>query len=426
MSSRRARVAVVHDGYIPAYRLRLYELLGERTGVEYVVFHGAMPRNLNSAAADGPFSFPTRFVRNREVGVGRKTVVYQHLVREIAGGGYDAVVLGLWLRFASSIVLLAALRARRVPVVFWGQGLEKPEDGSAALQLLLTVNARIKARLARVGAGYLVYTEGGRSRLVAAGLDPDRVFVVRNTLDMAAQTKLREEVAGADPTDLRRRLGLAPDSSVLLFVGSVYPEKRLDELVAAVGKVVERPGRVRPVELVVIGDGPGLKSLREQTSDTPWVHLRGLVTDQREVARHLRVCDAVVCPGGVGLVVNHAFAHGRPVITRESTLHGPEVEYLRDGVNGLIVSGSLDDYADALARLVEDPEERDRLAAGALADGSGLSIEAMADAFDHGVRTSAGLPAENDRGGPQPPGQVNGSPVRTDSASSMVTRVDST
>jgi glycosyltransferase involved in cell wall biosynthesis len=120
------------------------------------------------------------------------------------------------------------------------------------------------------------------------------------------------------------------------------------------------------------------------------VHFRGEVADQVEVARHMRVATAVVIPGAVGLAANHAFAQGVPLITKKGPFHGPEVEYLEPGVNGLIVDGDAAALAGALAELCDSPGVRRRLAEGALRSRERLGIDRTATAFDEAVRTVLG------------------------------------
>jgi len=93
----------------------------------------------------------------------------------------------------------------------------------------------------------------------------------------------------------------------------------------------------------------------------------------------------VVIPGAVGLAINHAFAHGLPLVTRTGALHGPEIEYLEDGVNGRLVEGDLDAFARGIAEVVGAPDRRAELASGALRSGGALGLDAMVDAFDQAV-----------------------------------------
>jgi glycosyltransferase involved in cell wall biosynthesis len=219
--------------------------------------------------------------------------------------------------------------------------------------------------------------------LIDAGLAADRVFVLGNTIDVEAEAALREQVAEREDVALRSELGLKRESAVLLFVGRIYAEKRVEELIAASERLRQRVGR--PVEVVVIGDGPGAAAVAEAAAGVAGIHLRGEIRDPLRVAEYMRIATALVIPGKVGLAVNHAFAHGLPVVTMEGDWHAPEVEYLIDGVNGRIVPATSEAFDDALARLVEEPEWQAELSAGALRTARGLGVEAMAERFDAGV-----------------------------------------
>ena len=123
-------------------------------------------------------------------------------------------------------------------------------------------------------------------------------------------------------------------------------------------------------------------------SGVPGVHMTGESYDHEMIAAYMKLASALVIPGFVGLAVNHAFAHGLPVITRTNELHSPEIEYLVPGENGLIVDGDLDAFLLAIEDFVNNPALRQRLSAGALASREGLRIEHMAEQFDLAVRTT--------------------------------------
>ena len=383
MSRHRPRVAVVHHGFVPTYRVAFYERLATASDVEYVVFHGQAPRGTGHLAAQGPFGFSDVRVRNREIQVAGRTLIVQPIVRAIAAGDFDGVVVGAEFKFPASFATALASRARGRAFVLWGHGYDKGEDTGASR--LRAAGAAIKARYARRADGYLVYTAGGGDRLVAAGIDPERITVVRNTLDVEGQRELHEQLVGADEAELRSRLGLRPDSVVLLYLGRVYREKRLGELVTVARELAARPG-LPPVEVAVLGDGPELEAVRDAARDVPGIHLLGSVYEAEEVARWLRVSAAVTIPGKVGLAANHALAHGVPVLTRESDLHAPEVEYLEHEANALVVPGDLGAYVDAVADVVASPARREQLRTGALASREQLGLDHMVRAFDSGVK----------------------------------------
>jgi glycosyltransferase involved in cell wall biosynthesis len=384
-ATARPRIAILKDAFIPEYRVRLYEHLGQMREVEYVIFHGEAPGGTGHRAATGPFSFPEVRVRGHELRIGGKTLVYQSAVKRMTGPGFHGAVIGAELKLLANTLLFPLLKLRGRPVLLWGQGFEKQEDRGVAMRRLSRGVAPLKRAAARRADGYLTYTAGGRDHLVDAGVDPGRVSVLGNTLDLEAEIEAQRRVREESEEDLRKGLGLSDESIVLLFVGRVYREKRLSEFVSALRALQDRgPGAV-PVEGLVVGDGPDLARVVRDAKGLSRVRFLGEVRDREEVARCMRVASAVVIPGAVGLAVNHAFAHGVPVITREGRMHGPEFEYLEPGRNSIVAGGDFDDFVRSAATFVDSADCRRALAAGAMESRNGLSVEAMADSFHHAV-----------------------------------------
>lgn len=382
------KVAILHHGYIPHYRVRFYELLARQRRAEYVVFHGAPPSWIGTAAAEGPFDFPNRHVNNREFRIGPGTAVYQPVLREILAGGYDAVVLSAEAKFVANAVLALIGPLCGIAVLYWGFGYHPQRgfrDSDAPQRGLFAGVNGLKNWLTRRADGYLAYTRTGIEKLAGIGYPRDRAFVMHNTIDVSEQIALHEQVQGEDPQQIRRELGLRPDSTVFAYIGRLVQFKRVDLLIEAIRRVNrDRAGRP-PVEALIVGGGPLEAELKATAGGMPELHFLGTLPPDVRVARCLRVSAAVAITGAVGLLVNHAFAHGRAVITREHEAHGAEIEYLADDVNGLIVPGGLDEYAATLGRFADSPEWQARLSQGALEAREGLRIEAMVGRFDDAV-----------------------------------------
>lgn len=389
----RPRIAVLKDGFVPEYRAEFFTRLGKMPEVEYVIFHGQAPRGTGHRAAPGPFSFPeARFV-NRELRLGQRTLVYQPVIRDVAGPAFDGAVLGAELKMLSHVALFPLLKLRGKPVLLWGQGGEKGEDRGAVMATLGRAGARLKRAAADRADGYIAYTSEGRDCLADAGVDPAKVFVVRNTLDVEGEIELHARLS-AEPVDgLRGELGLRRDSVVLLFVGRVYREKKLSEFISALRSLRDRRLTRYPVEGVIIGDGPDLERVEREADGLDGVHFVGEIRDRERVARYLRAASAVVIPGKVGLAVNHAFAHGVPVLTRSGAMHAPEFEYLEDGRNSVVCDGDLDSFAEAIGEFVDSEEQRATLAKGALESRQSLTVASMADSFHRAVCQTIGLRA---------------------------------
>jgi len=385
------KVAILNHGYLPHYRVRFYELLAERGGFDYVVFHGAPPSWVGAQELTGPFAFSQRRITNHEFRVGPMSLIYQPVIWEILTGGYDAIVITAESKFVSNLLLALLCKLRGIAVLHWGFGYHPPRgsrESDVPNKPLLAVTTFIKKCFTRLADGFIAYTKSGAEQLIASGYPRDRTFFVQNTIDMTEQVRLYEAERETDPQDIRREFGLRPDSAVFVFIGRLVPIKRVDQLIETVRRINCNRLSKRFVEAVIIGSGMCEADCRAQAADVPGVHFLGALPPNDQVARCLKIGSAAVVAGMVGLVANHALAHGRPVITRASDMHSPEVEYIEHEHNGLVVPGDLDEFAATLGRLADSPQWQARLAQGALETRDGLRMDDMAARFDEATRAT--------------------------------------
>lgn len=92
-------------------------------------------------------------------------------------------------------------------------------------------------------------------------------------------------------------------------------------------------------------------------------------------------------PGAIGLGVLDAFGYGRPMISTNFPLHGPEFDYLKDGINGRVVSPweDVNAYANAVSGILNNADLLKTLSDGSAAAASQYSIEDMATRFATGI-----------------------------------------
>jgi glycosyltransferase involved in cell wall biosynthesis len=154
----------------------------------------------------------------------------------------------------------------------------------------------------------------------------------------------------------------------LLSVGAVMPRKGYDVLGAALAKIKHLPWR-----LVIVGDctrsAITAQLLRTQIAKlglADRIILRGVVTAD-ELASLYASSDLFVLPSrfeGYGMAFAEAIAHGVPVV---GTKAGAIAQTVPDNAGVLVPVGDADALANALQRLIEKPQERERFAAGARA-----------------------------------------------------------
>ncbi len=134
-----------------------------------------------------------------------------------------------------------------------------------------------------------VICEGLRQDLVARGVDPARIMVSPNGVDMSL-------FGAPTPYDaaLAAELGVA-GADVIGFIGSFYDYEGLDTLIAAMPALVAaRPG----LKLVLVGGGPCDAALRAQAAASPvagHIHFVGRVPHDA-VERYYSIIDVLVYP----------------------------------------------------------------------------------------------------------------------------------
>lgn len=378
------KVAIFHQGCVPVYRRGFYVRLSETSKNDYVVFHGKPPSNTSLQVAQPPFPFANVEVGTVELRLKKALLIWQRAVSRFAAGRFDGVVIGHEFKFLSSFAILALAKLRRRPVFWWGFGYRKAygswdDGGKPPLKDRIALWAA--DRLARWGDGYLAYTEKGRDHLLSIGVPADRIQVVRNTIDVEEQIALAEAVAGSDDADTRAEFGLRPNADVLLYVGRLVPRKEVDSLVRFAVANPEVDGR--PMDVLVIGDGEERAKLEALAGDAPNIRFAGAIdpSDMR-IARAMKLSRAVVIPGYLGLAINHAFAHGRPIVTRKHDFHSPEIEYLTEGEDSLLIPGDEADFHEGLKAFLAAPQEQARLAANATDRRETLRMDYMVRAYD--------------------------------------------
>jgi D-inositol-3-phosphate glycosyltransferase len=191
-----------------------------------------------------------------------------------------------------------------------------------------------------------------------------------------------------DRADVRRRLEVPADASVVMFAGRIQPLKAPDVLLRAVHVLLDREPELRSRLVVPVVGGPSGSGLDHPESLAQLAHHLGLddvvrfvpPVAQPTLADWYAAADVVAVPSyneSFGLVAVEAQASGTPVV---AAAVGGLTTVVDNGRSGLLVeSHRSEEWADALGLLVHDPELRARLAAGAVRQARHFSWEVTAE-----------------------------------------------
>jgi glycosyltransferase involved in cell wall biosynthesis len=167
---------------------------------------------------------------------------------------------------------------------------------------------------------------------------------------------------GVDPSLFAPVAHTAGDFFEVLCVGRLTPAKGQHLLIDAVERLAAKGRHVR---LRLVGSGPDELSLRRRADRSripDRIVFEGAVNQDR-IRTFYSAASAFALPSfaeGIPVVLMEAMAMGIPCV---STRIAGISELIRDGVDGLLaVASDVDELTDALARLMDAPELRRKLA----------------------------------------------------------------
>ncbi len=206
--------------------------------------------------------------------------------------------------------------------------------------------------------GTFLYGNYARQQAIAQGNNPDKLWVIHNSLDYDSHLDLRCRMK---PSDIYKE-HFHNDAPTLIFIGRLTPVKRLDMVIKAMGLL---KAKGLEYNLVIVGDGSeaeSLKSLAEAEGINAWFY--GSCYDDAETASLIYNADLCVSPGNVGLTAIHTMTFGTPVLTHDNFKNQmPEFEAIRDGETGAFFKeNSAESLADAIMQWFSSKScERDKV-----------------------------------------------------------------
>ena len=362
--------------YLAHYRVAFHEAVRKnlaRNGVIYRLAYGA-PHPSEAVKNE-----PGKLAWAEETPVicfGRSDslLCWQCVVREARQA--DLVIVGQENRLLVNYLLQSMRAVGGPPIAFFGHGrnFQSANPDSRA--------ERFKRFWVNKVDWWFAYTQGVADIVRATGFPTERITVFNNSTDTSSMVAELATISRAE-RDERRNALFEGSSNVGVYVGGLYPMKRIGFLITASERVREI---VSDFHLLVIGGGPDAPIAKAAARCHPWVHYAGQQIG-REKSALVSLAKVFLMPGAVGLAVLDSFAYGIPMVTTDYPFHGPEIEYLKHGVNGLKTARADDagEYADAVARVLTNEAEFENLQTGMKAALEKYSIEAMVAKFSAGV-----------------------------------------
>lgn len=146
------------------------------------------------------------------------------------------------------------------------------------------------------------------------------------------------------------------DRDIILFVGTLYQQKGLGELVECYAKAKEKVGTLPKMK--IIGKGPEKDLIQHKVNDLDLqddVELTGPIYEEDKLKDYFLRSIICVSPKQAGLTVLKSLGYGVPFVTRTDAITGGEKTNIRNGETGIIYDTE-EELVEIIAQTSTKPE----------------------------------------------------------------------
>lgn len=306
------------QGTIPEYRVPIFNELAKNVDLTVVYSYGQEPEN----AAFKYMYIPVRKMRYK---IHTKNIYL--LARK-----FDAVIC---MNDSSYLYFRLLHRLpRKYKIIFWGIGVsagynERYDENQTGVSR--------NCALIKKADAMLYYSSYPVEKYAKLGLPREKLFVANNTVYV-------ESV-------------VPKDKDILLFVGSLYKQKKIEVLLDAYLQAYRSNQNI--YDLVIVGDGSERESITNwirQNGLQEKIHLTGAIFDEKILAGYFARAIACISPDQAGLSVLKSMGYGVPYITHKDAITGGEIFNISHGENGIL----LNDFEELPAIILETKENPSR------------------------------------------------------------------
>ncbi len=189
----------------------------------------------------------------------------------------------------------------------------------------------------------IVVSNATKNYVLSLGAAPEKIRVLHNGVDVNRFRPLTEV-----KDEMRKKLGISKDASVVLTVRRLVYKNGIDTLIESAKVAVKKNPRL---VFLVVGKGPDFEKVKEKIEELGMqgnFRLTGFISDG-DLPFYYNVADFFVLPSksgeGLPLVALEAMACGVPVI---ATNVGGISEVMEEGCGKLVPPNSPDSLAEAI------------------------------------------------------------------------------
>lgn len=253
----------------------------------------------------------------------------------------DYVIVFLHLKNLIMLPLIFFLKFKKIPVIYWNHGINQKDPNNF-------IKNSIYYMIHNLVDGILLYSPN-EIRYIKPK-NHKKVYVANNTIvfdDKLYPIKLSKG-------KIKNELDIKSEFNIL-FVGRETKYKKLTAIIDIV-----KSFNNENIGLLIVGPLLDQKKTLETINNCRQIKYLGEIYNKNDLARIYWISDIFCIPGANGLGLNEAMFWGLPCLTLKKELHGPEIWYLKNGVNGYILN-NLQELSENILKLYRNKDLLERL-----------------------------------------------------------------
>ncbi len=365
------KVLIIYK-FLPQYRLEFFEQLKielSKEGIELTLVYGKLKNtdSLKNDEVDIDWAF---FIPNKIIRVGTTQLLWQPCLSHTKGK--DLIIVEQANKLLINYYFSFMRHFKPFKFAFWGHGRNLQDDP-----------ASLRNKFKYIFLGYcdwwFAYTNGVKAMLQSYKFPADKITVVQNAIDTKSLTRYYDEVTEDQIKELKSHWKIT-GANIGIYCGGMYMEKRLDFIIKSC-QIIKKS--VPDFHMIFIGSGIDANFVTEAEKKYDFIHYVGPKFGKERV-KYFKLASVQLMPGAVGLGILDSFALQTPIITTELPIHGPEIEYLEQGINGIITPDDLTQYSETVIDILLNKKYL-HLIEECVRSASVYTVENMVTNFKNGI-----------------------------------------
>lgn len=333
---------LVFQRIIPSYRVPLFRYLHQKLGI--IVCHskernnGKIKSDLESI--DYPSELINRFYYQRE-----EAAVVQNIFKPILKYRPRVVISQFSFKYLTFWLLFILKPIFRYKLIVWTHGIQNKERNKP----FVSFRGRLSLFFYRNVDAIILYSNEIKDLFIAHRVTTKPIFVAKNTIDTHSLKGKLNTLQQINRDILKLELGFTTKYSIV-YIGRLLKSKNIELLCG----VFENMPSNLDVALHIIGDGEEADLVLQKSKQNKSIVYHGAVYDDSLNSKLLYCSDILLMTGEVGLSIIHGFCFGLPLITVKGISHGPEIDFLNDGINGFFVDAETNAIVSKISDILTD------------------------------------------------------------------------